>query len=104
MTVDIALEGDLPRGARPDLTVAGTIELERLENVIFVGRPVVGQEQSAVSLFRLDAEGYEATRTRVLLGRVSANTIEVVDGLVPGDRVVLSDMSAWDEFDRLRID
>ena len=104
VTVDVALEGKLPRGARPDLTVAGTIELERLEDVLFVGRPVVGQEQREVSLFRLDGEGNGATRTRVLLGRSSANTIEVVDGLQPGDQVVLSDMSAWDEFDRLRID
>ncbi|MYF04773.1 MAG: HlyD family efflux transporter periplasmic adaptor subunit, partial [Holophagales bacterium] len=104
VTVDVALEGALPRGARPDLTVAGTIELDRLENVVFVGRPVVGQEESEVGLFRLDGEGNGATRTRVFLGRSSANTIEVLDGLVPGDQVVLSDMSAWDEFDRLRID
>jgi len=86
------------------LTVAGTIELERLEDVVFVGRPVVGQEESEAGLFRLDGEGNGASRTPVLLGRISANTIEVVDGLVPGDQVVLSDMSAWDEFDRLRID
>ncbi len=104
VTVDVALEGDLPRGARPDLTVAGTIELERLEDVVFVGRPVVGQEESEVGLFRLYGEGNGATRTRVLLGRSSANTIEVLDGLVPGEQVVLSDMSGWDEFDRLRID
>ena len=104
VTVDVALDGELPRGARPDLTVAGMIELERLEDVLFVGRPVVGQEQSEVSLFRLDGEGNGATRTRVLLGRSSANTIEVIDGLQPGDKVVLSDMSAWDEFDRVRLD
>ena len=72
--------------------------------MVFVGRPVVGREQSEVSLFRLDGEGNGATRTRVLLGRTSANTIEVVDGLQPGDQVVLSDMSAWDEYDRVRID
>ena len=104
VTVDVALDGELPRGARPDLTIAGTIELERLEDVLFVGRPVVGQEQSEVSLFRLDGDGNGATRTRVLLGRSSANTIEVVAGLQPGDQVVLSDMSAWDEYDRVRID
>ena len=104
VTVDVALDGELPRGARPDLTVAGTIELERLEDVLFVGRPVVGREQSEVSLFRLDGEGNGAARTRVLLGRSSANTIEVIDGLLAGDQVVLSDMSAWDEFDRVRID
>ena len=103
VTVDVTLEGELPRGARPDLTVDGTIELERLDDVVYVGRPVFGQEESAVSLFRLDAEGDGATRTRVRLGRASVNTIEVVEGLRPGDPV-LSDMSAWDEFERVRID
>ena len=93
VTVDVTLEGELPRGARPDLTVDGTIELERLDDVVYVGRPVFGQEESAVSLFRLDAEGDGATRTRVRLGRASVNTIEVVEGLRPGDQVVLSDMS-----------
>ena len=104
VTVDVTLEGELPRGARPDLTVDGTIELERLDDVVYVGRPVFGQEESTVSLFRLDGEGGEATRTRVRLGRASVNTIEVLEGLAPGDDVVLSDMSAWDEFDRVRID
>lgn len=104
VTVDVALEGELPRGARPDLTVDGTIELERLDDVVYVGRPVFGQEESTVSLFRLRAEGGEATRTRVRLGRASVNTIEVLEGLAPGDEVVLSDMSAWDEFDRVRLD
>ena len=104
VTVDVTLEGELPRGARPDLTVDGTIELERLDDVVYVGRPVFGQEESAVSLFRLDAEGDGAMRTRVRLGRASVNTIEVVEGLRPGDQVVLSDMSAWDEFERVRID
>ena len=103
VTVDVALDGPLPRGARPDLTVDGTVELERLENVIFVGRPVFGQEQSVVSLFRLDPDSEEATRTRVSLGRASVNTIEVLEGLQPGDRVILSDMSAWDAFDRVRL-
>ena len=104
VTVDVTLEGELPRGARPDLTVDGTVELERLDDVVFVGRPVFGQEESAVSLFRLDGEGDGATRTRVRLGRASVNTIEVIEGLQPGDQVVLSDMSAWDEFDRVRLD
>ena len=104
VTVDVTLEGELPRGARPDLTVDGTIELERLDDVVYVGRPVFGQEESAVSLFRLDAEGDGAMRTRVRLGRASVNTIEVIEGLQPGDQVVLSDMSAWDEFERVRID
>ena len=90
VTVDVALDGELPRGARPDLTVDGTIELERLENVIYVGRPVFGQEQSVVSLFKLDPESDDAVRTRVSLGRSSVNDIEVLEGLEPGDQVVLS--------------
>lgn len=102
--VDVALHGELPRGARPDLTVDGTIELERLEDVVFVGRPVFGQENSVVSLFRIEPDGSHATRTRVGLGRASVNTIEVLEGLQPGDRVVLSDMSTWDQFDRVRLD
>ena len=104
VTVDVRLSGELPLGARPDLTVDGTIELERLDDVLYVGRPVFGQEESVVSLFRLDEEGEGATRTRVSLGRASVNTIEVLEGLSPGDRVVLSDMSAWDAFDRVRLD
>ncbi len=102
--VDVALDAELPRGARPDLTVDGTIELERLEDVVFVGRPVFGQENSVASLFRIEADGSHATRTRVGLGRASVNTIEVLEGLQPGDRVVLSDMSTWDQFDRVRLD
>ncbi len=104
VTVDIALDGALPRGARPDLTVDGTIELERMDDILFVGRPVFGQEESVVSLFRVEADGTHASRMRVVLGRASVNTIEVLDGLQPGDRVVLSDMSTWDRFDRVRID
>jgi HlyD family secretion protein len=102
VTVDVRLEGELPRGARPDLSVDGTIELERLENVLFVGRPAFGQEQSTVGLFKLDATG-EATRAQVQLGRSSVNTIEVLGGLAEGDQVVLSDMSAWDQFERIRL-
>ena len=104
VTVDVALDGALPRGARPDLTVDGTIELERMDDILFVGRPVFGQEESVVSLFRVEADAIHASRTRVSLGRASVNTIEVLDGLQPGDRVVLSDMSTWDRFDRVRID
>ena len=104
VTVDVALDGALPRGARPDLTVDGTIELERMDDILFVGRPVFGQEESVVSLFRLEADGTHASRMRVSLGRASVNTIEVLEGLQPGDRVVLSDMSAWDQFDRVRIE
>ena len=103
VTVDVALDGELPRGARPDLTVDGTIELERLENVIYVGRPVFGREQSVVILFKLDPDSDDAVRTRVSLGRASVSFIEVLDGLQPGDQVVLSDMSQWDTFDRVRL-
>jgi len=102
VTVDVALEGALPRGARPDLSVDGTIELERLENVLFVGRPAFGQEQSTVGLFKLDATG-EASRAQVQLGRSSVNTIEILGGLKEGEQVVLSDMSAWDQFERIRL-
>ena len=104
VTVDVALDGALPRGARPDLTVDGTIELERMDDILFVGRPVFGQEESVVSLFRVEADGTHASRMRVSLGRASVNTIEVLEGLQPGDRVVLSDMSTWDRFDRVRIE
>ena len=104
VTVDVALDGALPRGARPDLTVDGSIELERMDDILFVGRPVFGQEESVVSLFRVEADGTHASRMRVSLGRASVNTIEVLEGLQPGDRVVLSDMSTWDQFDRVRIE
>lgn len=100
--VDVILDDALPSGARPDLSVDGTIQLERLDNVIYVGRPAFGQENSTVSLFKVNADG-EATRTTVKLGRSSVNQIEIVDGLQPGDQVVLSDMSAQDSFDRIRI-
>ena len=104
VTVDVALDGALPRGARPDLTVDGTIELERMDDIVFVGRPVFGQEESVVSLFKVEEDGTHASRARVSLGRASVNTIEVLEGLQPGDRVVLSDMSTWDQFDRVRIE
>lgn len=103
VTVDVTLEGELPKGARPDLTVDGTIELERLEDVIYVGRPAFGQERSTVSLFRVVDDGAAAVRVRVGLGRSSVNTIEITEGLQPDDRVILSDMSAWDAFDRVRL-
>ncbi len=103
VTVDVALEGELPRGARPDLSVDGTIELERLNNVLYVGRPAFGQEQSTVGLFKLDKSTGEASRSQVQLGRSSVNTIEILGGLAEGDEVVLSDMSAWDQFDRIRL-
>ena len=100
--VDIILEGALPSGARPDLSVDGTIQLERLDNVIYVGRPAFGQENSTVGLFKLTPDG-EAVRTNVKLGRSSVSQIEILDGLQPGDQVILSDMSAQDSFDRIRI-
>jgi HlyD family secretion protein len=103
VTVDVQLIGELPRGARPDMSVDGTIELERLDNVLFVGRPAFGQEQSTVGLFKLDPTTGEATLAQVQLGRSSVNTIEVLGGLGEGDQVVLSDMSAWDQFDRIRL-
>jgi HlyD family secretion protein len=101
-TVDVSLDGELPKGAVPDLSVDGTIELERLNEVLFVGRPAVGQEQSTASLFKLLESG-EATRVQVKFGRSSVNTVEVLSGLGVGDRVVLSDMSAWDSYDRVRL-
>ena len=102
-TVDLSLDGDLPRGAVPDLSIDGTIELERLDRVLFMGRPAFGQEHSRISIFRLDADGSHATRVPVALGRTSVNTVEVVDGLAEGDRVILSDMSQWDGVDRIRL-
>jgi HlyD family secretion protein len=103
VTVDVSLDGSLPKGARPDLTVDGTIELERLTDVLYVGRPASGQEHSSIGLFKLRADGKSATRTTVKLGRSSVNTIEVLDGLQVGDQVVLSDMAAWDSYDTIRL-
>ena len=103
VSVDVQLVGELPRGARPDLSVDGTIELERLTNVLSVGRPAFGQEQSTVSLFKVDTTTSEASRVQVQLGRSAVNTIEILGGLAEGDQVILSDMSAWDAFDRIRL-
>jgi HlyD family secretion protein len=103
LTVDIALTGELPRGAVPDLSVDGTVELERLDNVLNVGRPAFGQENSTVGLFKLAGDSGEAERVQVKLGRSSVNTIEIQGGLNVGDQVVLSDMSAWDSFERVRL-
>jgi HlyD family secretion protein len=101
--VDVTLEGQLPQGARPDLSVDGTITLERLSNVVYVGRPVVGQPGAKITLFKLDGEGKEAQRVPVSLGRSSVNNIEVVDGLKVGDQVILSDMSSQDAYNRIRL-
>jgi HlyD family secretion protein len=103
VTVDVALEGELPLGARPDLSVDGTIELDRLKDALYVGRPAFGQEKSLVGLFLVNEDGDEATRVKVKLGKSSVNTVEIVEGLKPGDRVILSDMSAWDAHDRVRL-
>jgi HlyD family secretion protein len=103
VAVDIAFDGPLPKVARPDLTVDGTIELERLDNVLFVGRPVQAASGARIGLFRLDPDGHSARRVMVQVGRTSANTIEIRDGLTEGDRVVISDSTAWDEFDRIRL-
>ena len=102
ITVDVGLVGDLPRGAVPDLTVDGTVELERMADVVYVGRPAFGQEQSAVQIFKLQEDG-SASRVQVKIGRVSVNAVEILSGLGVGDEVVLSDMSAWDAFDRVRL-
>jgi HlyD family secretion protein len=103
VTVDVALEGALPQGARPDLSVDGTIDLERISDMLYVGRPVFGQEKTTVTLFKLEPGGVNAVRDQVKLGRSSVNTIEVLQGLKEGDQVILSDMSRWDTYDRVRI-
>ncbi len=103
VTVDVKLTGELPKGARPDLSVDGTVDLERLDNVLYVGRPAFGQENSTISLFKLDGNGKDAVRVPVKVGRASVNSIQVLDGLKEGDTVVLSDMSRWDSTDRIRL-
>ena len=103
VTVDVKLTGDLPKGARPDLSVDGTIDLERMDNVLYVGRPAFGQENSTVSLFKLSPDGQGASRVPVKVGRASVNSIQVIEGLREGDAVILSDMSRWDNTDRVRI-
>jgi HlyD family secretion protein len=102
-TVDVALTGPLPASARPDLSVDGTIELERLSDVLYVGRPAFGQTQQTVGLFKLTPDGKEAHRTQVTLGRNSVSTIEIVSGLKEGDQVILSDTSAMDSYNRIEV-
>ena len=104
VTVDVKLEGQLPPGARPDLSVDGTIDLDRLANVLYVGRPAFGQENSTVSMFKLDPDGKGATRVTVKLGRSSVNAVELLGGLNDGEQVILSDMSRWDNVDRIRLE
>jgi len=103
-TVDVALNGDLPPGAVPDLSVDGTIDLERITSVLFAGRPTYGQEKSTIGMFKLEGDGKTATRVQVTLGRSSVNTVEILGGLNDGDQVILSDMSRWDQYDRIRLD
>jgi HlyD family secretion protein len=102
VTVDVFITDPLPKGARPDLSVDGTVELERLDDVVYVERPAFGQERSTITLFKL-GEDDEAVRTQVQLGRSSVNTIEIIAGLSPGDRVILSDMSPHDSNDRVKL-
>ena len=104
VTVDVQLDGELPKGARPELSVDGTIDLERLNDVLHVGRPAFGNEDSTISLFKLDANGKYATRVPVKVGRASVNEIQILGGLHEGDTVILSDMSRWDNVDRIRLD
>jgi HlyD family secretion protein len=101
--VDVELVGKLPRGARPDLSVDGTIEIERLDRAVFTGRPAYGQPNSTISLFKLIDGGRYAVRVPVELGRTSVNAVEIVQGLAPGDSIILSDTSAWDDYDRIRL-
>jgi len=104
VTVDVKLSGELPKGARPDLSVDGTIDLERLDNVLYVGRPAFGQESSTISLFKVDPDNKGAVRVPVKVGRASVNSIQVIEGLHEGDTVILSDMSRNDNTDRIRLD
>jgi multidrug resistance efflux pump len=103
VTVDVELAGALPLGARPDLSVDGTIDLDRMTDVLFVGRPAFGNENSTISLFKLGADGKTAVRVPVKVGRASVNSIQVIEGLQDGDTVILSDMSRWDNTDRIRL-
>ncbi len=103
VTVDVKLTSALPAGARPDLSVDGTVDLERIAEVLQMGRPVYGQPFSTITLFRVNPDGKEALRVPVKLGRASVNSIEVVEGLKAGDRVILSDMSQYDTHNRIRL-
>jgi HlyD family secretion protein len=104
VTVDVALEGELPKGARPDMSVDGTVELERMANVVYVGRPAFGQDNSTITLFKLEPDDIHAVATKVTLGRSSVTAIEIRDGLRVGDKVILSDTSQWsDKGDRIKL-
>jgi HlyD family secretion protein len=103
VAVDVSLTGELPRGAVPDLSVDGVIQLEKLENILYVGRPSLGQENSTVGLFKVINDSGDANRVQVKLGKSSVNAIQVIQGLAAGDKVILSDMSSWDAFERVRL-
>jgi len=103
VTVDVSLDGNLPAGARPDLNIDGTILLERLKNIVHTGRPALGDDNAVITMFRLGDDGKSATRVSVRLGRVSANSVEIIQGLKPGDKVILSDLSLPDNTERIRI-
>ncbi|MEW6234490.1 MAG: HlyD family efflux transporter periplasmic adaptor subunit [Candidatus Omnitrophota bacterium] len=103
VNVDVALDDSLPAGARPDQTLDGYIEIEKMTNILYVGRPVFAQTNAAISVFKLDPERPEAQRTRVQLGRNSVNTVEILEGLKEGDRIILSDMKEYDKEDRVRL-
>ncbi len=103
VTVDIALDGALPSGARPDLSVDATIQTQRLNNIVFTGRPAYGQDGGTVWMFRLDADGRSATRVQVRFGVSSVNAMQVISGLKPGDKVILSDMTQWENADQIRL-
>ncbi|MFL6230958.1 MAG: efflux RND transporter periplasmic adaptor subunit [Pyrinomonadaceae bacterium] len=103
VTVDVALDGALPQGARPDMSVDGTIDLERLDNVLYVARPAFGQANSTISMFKLDPDGKTATRVQVKLGRSSVSNVEILEGLREGDTVILSDTAQWDKYDQIRL-
>jgi hypothetical protein len=102
--VYVQLIGDLPSGAVPDLSVDGTVDLERMQNVLYVGRPAYGQEKSTIGMFKLEGDGRNAGRVQVTLGRSSVNTVEILNGLKEGDQVILSDMSRWDQYDRIKLE
>jgi multidrug efflux pump subunit AcrA (membrane-fusion protein) len=101
--VEISIEGELPRSARPDLSIDGTIEIERLPDVLVMGRPAIGQARQSIGIFKLVPGTSEAVRTTVGLGVSSVNEVEVVNGLIEGDSVILTDMARWDAFDRVRL-
>jgi len=103
VVVEVAIDGELPKGARADLSVDGTIEIERIPNTLYVGRPAYGSAESTVGLFKVSEDGKEATRVSVKLGRTSVNTVEVLNGLAIGDSVIISDMSQWDNVSRVRL-